>query len=77
VVIVNRRVHEKRSGPGLARGQVWKLRHVYIQVVELGKRLLEYRMMDSLDEQGVRTQVSGIDVMWGYLTTRHARLIKG
>ncbi len=75
--MVSSRVHAKEPSPGLAGGQVWQLRHVYIQIVELGKRLLEYRMMDSLDEMGVRTQVSGIDVMWGYLTSRQARLIKG
>ena len=62
---------------GLAKGQVWRLEHAYIQIVDLGKRLLHYRMMDSLGQKGVKTQVSGVDVMWGYLTSRCARLVRG
>jgi hypothetical protein len=65
----------KKPSPGLAKGQVWKLKHVYIQIVELGHRLLHYRMLDSLGQKGVRTQISGIDTMWGYLRSRHARLL--
>jgi hypothetical protein len=62
-------------GVGLAKGQVWRLKHVYIQIVELGKRLLEYRMLDSLSQRGVRSQMSSIEVMEHYLQSRHARLV--
>jgi hypothetical protein len=65
----------KKPAPELAKGQVWKLKHVYIQIVELGHRLLHYRMLDSLNQKGVRVQISGIDTMWGYLRTRRAKLI--
>ncbi|HWX22359.1 MAG TPA: hypothetical protein VN578_20860 [Candidatus Binatia bacterium] len=68
--------NHKQSSPGLAKGQVWKLKNAYIQIVELGHRLLHYRMMDSLRQRGVRTQISGIDVMWGYLRSRHAELVR-
>jgi hypothetical protein len=61
---------------GLAKGQIWQLQHMYIQIVELGSRLLHYKMMDFLDQKGVKTQMSGIDVMWGYLKSRRARLVK-
>jgi hypothetical protein len=71
-----RKPNGKKSAPGLAKGQVWKLKHVYIQIVELGHRLLHYRMLDSLGQKGVRTQISGVDTMWGYLRTRHAQLLK-
>jgi hypothetical protein len=61
---------------GLAKGQLWRLKHVYIYIVELGNRLLEYRMMDSPEERGVRTKTSSIDVMLNYLESRRAQLIK-
>lgn len=60
----------------LAKGQIWQLKHVYIRIMELGKRLLHYKMMDSLDDHGARTQISGIDVMRGYLASRRARLVR-
>ena len=70
------KTYGKTSSRRLARGQVWQLRHAYVQIVELGRRVLQYRMMDSLHQQGIRTQISGIDVMWDYLTSRQARLLK-
>ena len=63
------------AGTGLAKGQLWKLNHFYIQIVELGKQLLHYRMLSDLKEPGARIKTSGVDVMWGYLKSRHARLI--
>ena len=66
-----------KAAPGLAQGQIWRLNHAYIQIVELGQRLLHYRMLESLGQKGVRTQVSGIDVMWEYLRSRGARLVRG
>ncbi len=47
----------------------------YIQIVELGKRLIDYRMMKQLGQMGVRTQTSGIDTMGVYLKTNRARLV--
>ncbi len=61
----------------MAKGQVWRLQHAYIQIVELGHRLLHYRMMEFPGQKGVRTQVSGIDVMCQYLSSRGARLVRG
>lgn len=65
-----------KSGAGLAKGQLWKLKHAYIQIVDLGKRLLHYKMLTFPGQKGVRTQMSGVDVMWGYLRSRQARLVK-
>ena len=65
----------KKTTLGLAKGQVWQMKHAYIHIVELGHRLLHYKMLDFLGQKGVRTQMSGKDVMWAYLRTRHARLV--
>jgi hypothetical protein len=69
----------KRKGgekPGeLAKGQLWKLSNFYIQIVELGKLLIHYRMMSDLKETGARIKTSSIEVMSGYLKSRRARLV--
>jgi len=64
------------DAPGeLAEGQLWKLSNFYIQIVELGKRLIHYRMLSDLKEPGARIKTSSVEVMWEYLKSRGARLI--
>jgi hypothetical protein len=70
------KVKSKRSMPALANGQVWKTENAYIQIVELGKRLIDYRMMRELG-QARRIQTSSIETMENYLKKNEARLIKG
>ncbi len=62
--------------PALANGQLWKTDVAYIQIVELGKRLIDYRMMRQLG-QSRRTQTSTIETMENYLRQNEARLVKG
>lgn len=66
----------KKPLPALASGQLWKTENAYIQIVDLGKRLIDYRMMRQLG-QSRRTQTSSIETMENYLKTNEARLIKG
>ena len=66
----------KKPMPALANGQVWKTEDAYIQIVELGKRLIDYRMMRQLG-QSRRTQTSTIEMMENYLKKNEARLVKG
>jgi hypothetical protein len=71
-----RKPRERGTTSGmLATGQLWKLNNFYIQIVELGKRMLQYRMLSDLKETGARIKTSGVDVMWGYLKSRQARLV--
>ena len=70
------KVNKKKSLPALANGQLWKTENAYIQIVELGKRLIDYRMMRQLG-QSRRTQTSTIETMENYLKTNEARLVKG
>ena len=73
---VKMRANRKKSWPALANGQLWKTENAYIQIVELGKRLIDYRMMRQLG-QSRRTQTSTIETMEKYLKTNEARLVKG
>jgi hypothetical protein len=70
------KTNRKKSLPALANGQLWKTENAYIQIVELGKRLIDYRMMRQLG-QARRTQTSSIETMEKYLKTNEARLVKG
>ena len=73
---VKMKTNRKKSLPALANGQLWKTENAYIQIVELGKRLIDYRMMRQLG-QARRTQTSSIETMEKYLKTNEARLVKG
>ena len=70
------KANRKKALPALANGQLWKTENAYIQIVELGKRLIDYRMMRQLG-QSRRTQTSSIETMENYLKTNEAQLMKG
>jgi hypothetical protein len=76
LIVVKIKSNSKKALPALANGQVWKTETAYIQIVELGKRLIDYRMMRQLG-QSRRTQTSSIETMEKYLKTNEARLVKG
>jgi hypothetical protein len=59
----------------LAKGQVWKTSDVHVEIVQLGKILVHYRMLRDLG-QSRRTQMSSIETMEDYLTTNKARLVE-
>ena len=61
----------------LAKGQVCKMRFADIEVVELGRDLVHYRVTNQLGRKRVSAQISGIPAMQNYLTANAARLVKG
>jgi hypothetical protein len=65
----------KKSTPALAKGQLWKTEQGHIQIVDLGKMLVHYKMLRDL-RQMRRTQMSRIDTMEGYLKTNRAQLVE-
>jgi hypothetical protein len=60
----------------LAEGQLWKLRNRYVYIVGLGKDLIRFKLLDSPRETGERILTSGIDTLWGYLTSRKGKLVR-
>jgi hypothetical protein len=65
----------KKSTPALAKGQLWKTEQGHIQIGDLGKMLVHYKMLRDL-RQMRRTQMSRIDTMEGYLKTNRAQLVE-
>jgi hypothetical protein len=75
-MIVKVKENRKKSSPALAKGQLWKMDHTHIQIVELGKMLVHYKMLRELGQMR-RTQMSRIDSMESYLKENAATLVKG
>jgi len=61
----------------LAKGQLWKTNDTYVQIVELGKRLIHYKMPRQLGQRAVKTHTVGIETLESYLKTNQARLVHG
>ena len=65
----------KKPSPALAKGQLWRTEDCHIQIVELGKMLVHYKMLRDV-RQMRRTQMSRIDSMVVYLKTNRAELVE-
>jgi len=65
----------RNCSPALAKGQLWKVKDVHIEIMELGKLLVHYKMLRDLGQMR-RTQMSRIDSMEDYLKTHRARIVR-
>ena len=65
----------KKATPALAKGQLWRTEKCHIQIMDLGKTLVHYKMLRDV-RQMRRTQMSRIDSMIGYLKTNRAQLVE-
>jgi hypothetical protein len=65
----------KRTPPGLAKGQVWKTDNTYLQIVELGKKLIHYKLMKDPRQPVVMTRLIRIDALAVYLRATEATLM--
>jgi len=72
---LNMKTNGKKSIPALAKGQLWRTEQAHIQIVDLGKTLVHYKMLRDV-RQMRRTQMSRIDTMEGYLKTNQAQLVE-
>ena len=66
--------NRKKPLPPLEKGQLWKTDTGYIQIWDIGKRLIDYKMMKEPGKRGVRTQATSIHTLEEYLKTQMAVL---
>lgn len=59
----------------MAKGQVWKMENAYLQIMDRGKRLIEYKMMREQGRRAVRIQMSAIAEVEAYLKENEAELV--
>jgi hypothetical protein len=64
----------KRLHP-LENGQMWKLEHEYVHIVELGKWLVHYKILRQLNQHAVTTKLIGIVELLIYLKHNEAELV--
>jgi hypothetical protein len=60
----------------LAEGQLWKTENTYIRIVDLGRRLISYKMLRRPEQRAVATQMIGIEALAVYLRSSEATLIE-
>lgn len=58
----------------LEPGQLWRLEHGYVYIVELGKRLIHYKMLRNPNQRAAVTQLISIEALLRFLTQSEAVL---
>ena len=58
----------------LAKGQLWKMEHAQIEIMEVGKTLAHYRLFQN--QKRVPTSLGGIKDVQLYLKQNHAVLVR-
>jgi hypothetical protein len=66
----------KKFLPALANGQRWKTKDAYIEIVQLGKALIDYKLLRELGQRR-RTQTTTFKNMEDYLKLNEGRLMRG
>ncbi len=69
------RIEETECKHRLAQGQLWKLEHGYIYIVELGKRLIQYKMLWQPNQVAAMTRLIGIEALLRFLAYSEAELV--
>ncbi len=64
----------QKPTPGLAKGQLWKTDDTYLQIVELGKRQIHYKVMKKPDQPAV-TRLIRTEALAVYLSATEAVLM--
>jgi hypothetical protein len=72
----NMKANRKPLPQSLAKGQLWKTETAFILIVELGKTLIQYKMLKQEHQKAVRTQMTGIATLQEYLESNSARLVR-
>jgi hypothetical protein len=72
---MNMRTQEKESVQKLEAGQLWRIEHGYLYIVELGKRLIHYKMLKQPHQKAVVTRMIGIQALVTYLKHNEAELV--
>ena len=66
---------ELNSSSPLQAWQLWRLEHGYVYIVELGKRLIHYKMLRNPNQRTVVTQLIGIEALLRFLNQSEAILV--
>lgn len=62
-------------GHQLEPGQLWKIEHGYLYIVEVGKRLVHYKTLRAPSQRAAVTRMIGIGALLNYLTQAEGELM--
>jgi hypothetical protein len=64
----------KRLEP-LQNGQLWKIEHGYLYIVELGSRLIQYKMLREVNQRAAVTRLMRLEALVNFLRHSEAELV--
>lgn len=59
----------------LLKGQIWKVKETYVQIVDAGKTLIHYTMSPKPRQRGLRVHMATRETVQDFLKSNHARLV--
>ncbi len=66
---------EENHRYGLEAGQLWKLEHGYVYIVELGKRAIRYQLLREVNAKSAATHMIPVESLLAFLRHAEARLV--
>ena len=62
--------------PTLVKGQIWKVKDTYVQVVDAGKTLIHYTMSPKPRQRGLRVHMATRETVLDFLKSNQAKLME-
>ncbi|MFO1501274.1 MAG: hypothetical protein U1G07_23270 [Verrucomicrobiota bacterium] len=62
------------SAEPLLKGQIWKVKETYVQIVDAGKTLIHYTMSPKPRQRGLRVHMATRDTVQDFLKSNQAKL---
>ena len=62
-------------GRKLQAGQLWKIEHGYVHIVDVGRRLVHYRTLRQPQQRAALTRMIGIEHLMKYLSCCEGELV--
>lgn len=59
----------------LIKGQIWKVKETYVQIVDAGKTLIHYTMSPKPRQRGLRVHMATRGTVQDFLKSNQARLV--
>jgi len=70
------KIEALRKPTRLEKGQLWKLENGFLYIVELGKRLVHYKLLRQPNQRAVVTRLIGMEELLTYMKHNEAHLLE-
>lgn len=64
------------SSTPLVKGQIWKVKETYVQIVDAGKTLIHYTMSPKPRQRGLRVHMATRETVQDFLKSNRAKLME-